>query len=101
MRQQLRLEPCMTCVNEECGATVILPSLASGEKHFDRSADRLDVTCPACNQLFSVSIFELEWLEVEENEYAKGFFGGKKAHLWPFGHHRRQSDHQESAEGRQ
>jgi hypothetical protein len=78
MKSQAHLEPCITCDKRDCGATVILPSLASGEKHFDSAADRLDVECPSCNQLFSVSIFKLEWLEVEEYESIRGFFGGKR-----------------------
>jgi hypothetical protein len=87
----------MTCHNEDCGATVILPSIASGKKHFNQSADRLDVTCPACSQIFSMPIFELEWLEVNDDEFSKGFFGGKKGHGWPFGHRR----HSEGSENRE
>jgi|ERR1700691_5941150 hypothetical protein len=71
-------EPCITCDKRDCGATVILPSLDSGKKHFDSASQRLDVECPACNRLFSISIFKLEWLEVKEQECARGFFGGKR-----------------------
>jgi hypothetical protein len=78
MKSQAHLEPCITCDKWDCGATVILPSLASEKKHFDSAADRLDVECPSCNQLFSVSIFKLEWLEVEVYASTRGSFGAKR-----------------------
>ncbi len=74
MKDQAVLEPCVTCDKEKCGAAVILSAAASGTKHFDQVKDRLDVICPACHRPFSISIFKLEWLEVDEREFAQGFF---------------------------
>jgi hypothetical protein len=61
---------------------VILSSEASaqkGEQRFNREADGLNLMCPACGRQFSVSIFELEWFEVEEDEFKRGFLGAKRA----------------------
>lgn len=92
MRHHIRLEPCITCDKLDCGVTVILPSPASGEKHFNQAADRLDQKCPACNRLFSVSIFELEWFEVDEHEFASGFIGSKRGYACLVGGQGRNSD---------
>ena len=78
-----RLEPCVTCDKPDCGATVIIPNLAPERKQFNQSDDCLNVTCPACNLPFSVSIFKLEWLEVKDDEFRRGFFGAKRAHRRP------------------
>jgi hypothetical protein len=80
MRDQLRLEPCLTCDSPSCSATVILPSPATGAKHFNQTANCLDLKCPVCDRLFSVSIFKLEWLEVDEYEFTRGFLGNQRAH---------------------
>ena len=80
MEDQLRLEPCMTCDERSCSATVILSSLALGQKHFNQAANCLDLQCPAWDRLFSVSIFELKWLEVDEYEFARGFLGNRRGH---------------------
>lgn len=47
-------------------------------KQFDQAADYFDLTCPACNSFFSISIFKLAWLEVDELGFTRGFFGGKR-----------------------
>jgi len=75
MKEQAVLQPCVTCDKEDCGATVILSAVASGTKHFNQTKDCLDVICPACNRPFSVSIFKLQWLEVDDREIDQGFFG--------------------------
>jgi hypothetical protein len=75
MRDEAVLEPCVTCENQDCRATVILSVLAPGAKRFNQAADCLDITCPACKRSFSISIFKLEWFEVHEHESARGFFG--------------------------
>lgn len=74
MRDKMVLEPCVTCDKEDCGATVILSAVASGTKHFNQAKDCLDVSCPACKRSFSISIFQLQWMEVDERELAQGFF---------------------------
>jgi len=76
MREQAVLEPCATCDKKDCGATVILSTVASGTKHFNQAKDCLDVVCPACNRPFSISIFKLQWMEVDEHEFTQGFLGG-------------------------
>jgi hypothetical protein len=73
-------EPCLVCDKRDCRATVILSSPSSHEKQFDQAADRLNVLCPACKRVFCASIYELAWLDVCEDELAKGFVGGKRAH---------------------
>ena len=65
MRHQARLEPCVTCSNSECGATIILKTLASEKIVLDDEADLLRVTCPACEHLVLTSIFKLGWMEVQ------------------------------------
>jgi len=74
MRGKVILEPCVACDKKDCGATMILSAVASGTKRFDQAKDSLDLICPACNRAFSVSIFKLQWLEVDERELAQGFF---------------------------
>jgi hypothetical protein len=86
MKSQAHLEPCITCDKRDCGATVILPSLASGKKHFDSAADRLDVECPSCNQLFPASTSKLEWLEVEVYEFTRGSLEPRDERQWPSSH---------------
>ena len=39
MRNQVVLEPCVTCDMEDCGVAVILSAVASGTKHFDQVKD--------------------------------------------------------------
>jgi hypothetical protein len=68
------LAPCVTCDKEDCGATLIL-SASSETKHYDSTDDCFDLVCPACKRPFSVSIFRLQWLEVDTNERSRGFFG--------------------------
>jgi hypothetical protein len=80
MRQKLSLEPCVVCDKDDCKATVIVPSVDPEKKHFDRTTDSLDLTCPACERRFTVSIFGFEWFEVEEDELQQGFFNAKRAH---------------------
>jgi len=79
MRNQVVLEPCVLCDKEDCGVAVILSAAASGTKHFDQVKDCLNVICPACHGSFSVSIFKLQWLEVDEREFAQGFFRASDA----------------------
>jgi len=74
MRDEVVLEPCVPCDHEACGVAVILSATASGTKHFDQVKDCLDVICPACHSPFSISIFKLQWMEVDEREFAQGFF---------------------------
>ena len=69
-----RSAPCVKCNKPDCGAIVIVPSVASEKRQFDRLAEILNVTCPACDRPFSVSISKLEWLEVEEDQLKGGFF---------------------------
>jgi hypothetical protein len=78
MKNQIRLEPCMACDKSDCQATLILPNLSSTKKHFNPETNCFDLICPACNRPFSISIFKLAWLEVDEIEFMKGFFGGKR-----------------------
>ena len=72
------LEPCVTCNNPDCASTVML-SVMGKEKHFNRTTDCLDLICPTCNRAFSISIFKLEWSEVNEKELGRGFSGGSYA----------------------
>jgi hypothetical protein len=81
----------MTCDNPGCGAKVILPSTASGNKHFNHAAECLDLMCPACDLPFSVSIFKLEWLQVDDLEFTRGFVGGKQEGPWHLGRRRKHS----------
>jgi hypothetical protein len=82
MADQPSLVPCIICDKSDCGATLIVPRLASEKKRFNRTTNCLTVMCPACGRLFSVSIFKLEWLEVEEADLKRGFWGAKRAHRW-------------------
>lgn len=68
-----RLEPCVDCDKQDCGATVILASVEN--KKFDQEADCLDLICPACRLRLSISIYKLKWLDVNEHELARGYFG--------------------------
>jgi hypothetical protein len=79
MRDESVLEPCVTCNKPDCGATVMLSVMGSKEKHFNRTTDCLELICPACNRPFLISIFRLEWLEVNEQELGRGFSGGSYA----------------------
>jgi hypothetical protein len=83
MRYQARLEPCVTCNNSGCGATIALKSLASEKIELDGEADFLRVTCPACGRLFSTSIFKLGWVEAEihdshEQEEGESVFSSRR-----------------------
>jgi hypothetical protein len=75
MRDESVLEPCVTCNKADCGATVMLSVMGSKETHFNRTTDCLDLICPACNRPFSISIFKLEWFELNEQELSRGFSG--------------------------
>jgi hypothetical protein len=75
MRNDAVLEPCVPCKNPDCGATLVLSGLPSQKKHFNHEENRFELTCPACNTFFRISLLKLEWLEVDDPEFARGFFG--------------------------
>jgi hypothetical protein len=75
MTNHLELEPCITCDNPDCGATMILSSPAAIIKNFNLAADYLDLQCPACNRIFSASIFKFQWVEVQRYDFTKGYLG--------------------------
>ena len=79
MEVEHRVEPCTSCDKPDCGAIVVItnPSVAPEKKQPHRAGDRLDLTCPACGRPFSISILELDWLEVDDNDFARGFVGGR------------------------
>jgi hypothetical protein len=68
-----RSAPCLRCDKPDCGVMVIVPSVVSEKRQFNRLAETLSVTCPACDRPFSVSISKLEWLEVQEGQLKGGF----------------------------
>lgn len=74
-----RSAPCVKCDKPDCRVTVIVPSVASEKRQFNRPAQTFNMTCPACDRPFSVSISELEWLEVEEAQLKGGFFVPSKS----------------------
>ena len=74
MTNYLCLEPCVICDKPDCGAILILSSNTLGEKQLDEEANCLSLMCPACNRFFSVSIFKIRWLDVDEEEIARGFY---------------------------
>ena len=73
MDDALRLEPCSQCDKQACRAVVILSSLPTSKRQFDKAANCLHVKCPACDRPFSASIFALKWLEVDEFEFNRGY----------------------------
>ncbi len=77
----------MTCNKPDCGATVMLSVMGSKEEHFNRTTDCLDLICPACNRAFSISIFKLEWSEVNEKELGRGFSGLRRVQSLQPGRH--------------
>jgi hypothetical protein len=79
VRSEHGLEPCTSCDKPDCGAIVVItnPSVAREKKSPHRAGDLLDLTCPACGRRFSISISELDWLEVGDDDFARGFFGGR------------------------
>lgn len=80
VRIEPRLAPCVVCDKSDCGAKVIVPNVSPEKRQFNQSTECLNLTCPACERPFSVSIFKLEWLEVDEDEFRRGFWGAKRAH---------------------
>jgi hypothetical protein len=83
MRNEAALEPCVPCKSPDCGATLVLSGLPSQKKHFNQEENRLELTCPACNRFFHISLLKLEWLEVDDSEFAQGFFGPSYAfRIW-------------------
>ena len=79
MRSEHRLEPCTGCDKPDCGVIVVItnPSVAPPKKQPHRAGDPLHLTCPACGRHFSISILEVDWLEVDANDFARGFLGGQ------------------------
>jgi hypothetical protein len=81
MRDKSDLGPCVTCNKPDCGTTVMLSVMGSKKKQFSRTMDCLDLIFPTCSRPFAISIFKLEWFEVNEQDLGKGFSGGSYASI--------------------
>jgi hypothetical protein len=82
MRDESVSGPGVAFDKQDCGATVMLSVMSSKEKQFRRTIDCLDLICPACSRPFAISIFNLEWFEVNEQELGTGFSGGSHASVF-------------------
>ena len=82
MTNRVRSEPCVNCVEPDCGAMVILRGVASEKKHFDQATDSIQLVCPACGRAFSAPIFKVEWFDAYPEEFRRGFFGSLREHHW-------------------
>jgi hypothetical protein len=80
MRDQVSLEPCVTCDKGDCGATTIVSALPAACDYFNHVTNCLDIPCSACRRVVSVPISQLEWLQVEERELIRGFFDPRHAY---------------------
>jgi hypothetical protein len=80
MRDQVSLEPCVTCDKRDCGATTIVSALPAASEYFNYVTNCLDIPCSACARIVSVPISQLEWLQVEERELSRGFFDPSHAY---------------------
>jgi hypothetical protein len=59
-----KLEPCLICDNPECEAHVLATTIEPDKKRFNLKENSLEFTCPSCDELVCVPIFEVRWLNV-------------------------------------
>lgn len=59
-----KLEPCLICDNPECEAHVLATTIEPDKKRFNLKDNLLEFTCPSCDELVCVPIFEVRWLNV-------------------------------------
>jgi hypothetical protein len=72
------IELCAICDRRNCGVTVILSRLSSEKKNFHSETASIELICPACGKSFGLSITEMERFDVSEDQFEKGFFGGRR-----------------------
>jgi hypothetical protein len=66
------LEPCLVCDNPDCEAHVLATTIAPENKRFNLMTNSLEFTCPSCDELVCVPIFEIRWLNVAEQNVRNG-----------------------------
>ena len=59
-----KLEPCLICDNPECEAHVLATTIEPDKKRFNLKDNLLEFTCPSCDELVCVPIFDIRWLNV-------------------------------------
>lgn len=67
-----KLEPCLICDNPECEARVLATTIEPDKKRFDLKNNSLEFTCPSCDALVRVPIFEVRWLNVANQNVQNG-----------------------------
>jgi hypothetical protein len=65
-------EPCLVCDNPDCEAHVLATTIAPENKRFNLMTNSLEFTCPSCDELVCVPIFEIRWLNVAEQNVRNG-----------------------------
>ena len=66
------LEPCLICDNPDCEAHVLATTIAPENKRFNLATNSLEFTCPSCDEVIYVPIFEIRWLNVANQHLRNG-----------------------------
>ena len=64
---------CAHCENLDCPTVVVLPAVPETAKRFDFQRNCLEISCPVCQKSFSVSVGEIVFRTVTENDLRTGF----------------------------
>src|SRR5580658_3480970 len=67
-----KLEPCLICDNPECEAHILAITIEPDKKRFNLQENSLEFTCPSCDELVCVPIFEVRWLNVANQNVQNG-----------------------------
>ena len=68
-----RLADCAHCANVECSAVVVIPALSDQAMKFDFKKKMLTLTCPACNEVFSVPVEHVIFRVVTDQDLKLGY----------------------------
>lgn len=64
---------CARCENLDCPTIVVIPAVPESAKRFDFDRNRLELCCPVCQQPFSVSVGEIDFRDVSDDDLRTGY----------------------------
>lgn len=76
------LEPCLVCDNPDCEAHILATTIAPENKRFNSVNNSLEFTCPSCDELVCVPIFEIRWLNIA-NQTVKNASNSRAEYFFP------------------
>jgi predicted phosphoribosyltransferase len=64
---------CAHCENLNCPTVVVIPAVPDTAKRFDFQRNCLEIACPVCQKQFSISVGEIDFRNVSDEDLRTGY----------------------------